>query len=136
MPALRPTSCAKWLGLAYAILTGSLAFGGMRDAPEMLLAMPVLWIWQTGPAAAAAMLVKAARTPLGAWLFVFVELLVIASTIWFLVETQVHRSHWTAVGASMTLGFAGPFYQYAGVGVAFAVASLLGRRARREWLEA
>jgi len=136
MQPLRPTSCAKWLGLAYAVLTAWVAFGGVRDAPEVLLAAPFVWLWLTGPAALAAMLVKAAQSPIGAWLFVLVELLVAASAVWFFIETQVHRSHWTAIGASMTLGVLGPIYQYAGVAFVFALASVFGWRARREWLEA
>jgi hypothetical protein len=133
---LRPTSCAKWLGLAYAMLTGWVASGGVGDAPEALLGAPFLWLWLTGAAAFAAMLVKAGRSPVGAWLFVLVELLVAASALWFLVDIEIHRSRWTSVGGSMTLAVTGPMYQYAGVGLAFAVASLFGWRARREWLEA
>jgi hypothetical protein len=136
MPPLRPTSFAKWLGLSYAGATAWLSFGDVADDPMLLLSAPFVWVWLTGPAALAAMLVKAARTRLGAWLFVVVEAAVIASTICFLVDTTLHRSNWTALGASLTLGLLGPIYQYAGVGIAFAAASAAGWRARREWLEA
>jgi hypothetical protein len=136
MQPLRPTSCAKWLGLAYAVPTFCVAFGGVPDAPEVLLGAPVVWLWLTGPAALAAMLVKASGSPLGAWLFVLVEFLVAASALWFLVDIEIHRSHWTALGGAMTFAVTGPMYQYAGVGFAFATASLLGWRERREWLEA
>jgi hypothetical protein len=131
MPHLRPTFVAKRLGLAYAAGIAWLAFGDVGNDPMLLLSGPFVWAWLTGPAALAAMLVKAARTRPGGWLFVLVEASVVASTIWFLVETTVHCSAWTSVGFSMTLGIVGPIYQYAGVGIAFAAASLLGWRARR-----
>src|SRR4051794_34222873 len=110
MPPLRPTQVAKWLGLAYAAGTAWPAFGDVANAPELLLSGPLVWAWLTGPAALAAMLVKAARTRLGAWLFVLVEAAIAASTIWFLVGTTVRRAGWSAVGASLTLGVYGPLY--------------------------
>ena len=136
MPSLRPTKVAKWLGLAYAAGTAWLVLGDIANAPELLLSAPFAWAWLTGPAALAAMLVKAARTRLGAGLFVLMEAAIAASTIAFLVDTTVHRAQWSALGAALTLGVSGPLCQYGAVGAVFAAASLFGWRARREWLEA
>ena len=136
MQSLRPTAAAKAIGIVYAFGLACLAIRGAIDAPDALFVAPFFWAWQVGPALISAVLVKAARTRAGAWLLVIAEALIVVSTAWLLVDMQVNREQWTAAGAAMLLALYGPFYQYVAVIVIFALASLLGWRAREEWLDA
>jgi hypothetical protein len=134
---LAPTGIAKWLGLAYAAGLAAFFLIG-ADAPDVVVLSLLFLPFYLGSAAAAAMLVKASRTRLGAWVFLAVEAVVVASTpgafVW--AKVMADRDLWTAAGASMFMAFVVPVYQYAAVLVVFVLAFLLGWRARDSWLKA
>lgn len=135
MKRVTPTWLAKWLGLTYAIALAAFFLTG-ADAPDVFLLDLLFLPFYLGPAAAAAILVKASRTRAGAWVFLSVESGIACSTgggfIW---AKTMHDHHlWTAAGASMFEAFVLPFYQYAAVLAAFLLAYLCGWRAKESWL--
>src|SRR4051812_7395879 len=104
MAPRNPVRIAKWLGLGYGVGLGLFELTGAPDAPDVLIMLPLFWLWQIGPAALAEMLVKAARTPLGAWFFVGVETLVVGSASWFLIDVWFHPRRWGSVGGPVIQG--------------------------------
>jgi hypothetical protein len=123
---LNPTAVSKWLGLAYA--------GGVilfllwnADAPDVVLLSFLFLPWIIGPAGLAAIGAKLSLSKGGAWAFLFLEMLIIGSTIWLWF-------HLIVVAPDAQNGIAMMFFpvlQYAAVAVFFLLAVLFGWRARR-----
>jgi hypothetical protein len=132
-----PIRTAKWLFFAYAAGLAAFLIVSVPHEAELIFIGPFIWAWQVGPVAFAAMLVKASSRLEGAWVFVGVEAAVIGSTIWFFVDSLLLDSEgWSALGASLTIAFSGPFFQYVAVLTAVVLAWVFGWRARESWLKA
>jgi hypothetical protein len=131
-----PVRLAKWLGVAFA--AGSALHphlvGTLRGVEEWV-GYALILCWQVGPVALAAMLVKAARTTAGAWLFVGFEACFVAAALWFYLNVSFNIEIWGAIGAGFFLGFIGPLLQYGALAVIFLLALLFGWRARDGWLK-
>jgi hypothetical protein len=131
MNAATPVRIAKWLGLAYAAAVLAFSLWGADAADSAVLSL-LFWPWIVGPAALAAMGAKASRTAAGAWAFAALEGGVIASTGlgWFyLIFVAPDAQNGIAMAVSL------PLLQYVLVGMYFALAWLLGWRARDSWLK-
>jgi hypothetical protein len=132
MGAVTPTRVANWLGLAYAAAIAVATFSA-ADAPDVVLMGFIAIPWLVGPALAAAVCAKASRTLLGAWLFVALEAVIVASTVagWsYLIYVDPHSTN--AIAMLFTL----PLAQYGAAALFFALVSAFGWRARRAFLEA
>lgn len=79
MKQAAPVSIAKWLGLAYAAAVALVSLRGVDAADSLLLSILVL-PWIIGPAALAAFAVRELESSGAAWLFLFLEAVVVCST--------------------------------------------------------
>ncbi|MFN3389799.1 MAG: hypothetical protein ACK40O_12810 [Allosphingosinicella sp.] len=81
MGSTNPVSAAKWLGLAYAGFVTVFLLWGAGAADVLLLTLASI-PWITGPVALAAFGVKELEGTGGAWVFLILEAVLVASTAW------------------------------------------------------
>jgi hypothetical protein len=130
MIRLNPAAAAKWLGWAYVVAVAlAMLWRTPYDDALTVLTMPFAIAWIISPVAAAALSAAASRTRIGAAVFLALQIGLIASSLWLVVDVEGSTS--STAGVAYIIW---PAFQWGAWAGLFVLALICGWRAKESWL--